>query len=370
MSGQPQGVEQMVSDLFVVKQSFSLPDGEYEFQVEYDEGTKSKFARLKEKAAGLGYKPGLTGGREECVLTLKKAEQAPGKAPRLPVFFLLFTLAALVVSSIEEFEVNRQLLPSFASYLGFFAFWVCVAAVLAAHELGQRLMAKSRDAGHASSYVIPGIPIIPPYLPSLGFATSQREPALNRDSLFDAVVAGPLAMLFLSILLYAIGDVTASQSTVPFASTQLANTTVTVPPNAIQMGLGFLLSPLTRAVPAGYVLVSPMADAAAIGFILVFLSLLPVAFYDGGVLASAAWGQRSARIAGYLSVLALLAIDTPNYWAVAIIALILVGRPFQPKLLDEVSGLSNARRLLVVALIVVAILCIPVPQNIATFPLG
>ena len=356
--------------MFAVKQSFSLPDGEFEFQVEHEDGMKAKFAELKGRVAGLGYRPELSGTREECVLTLKKAEQASGRIPRLPVFFLFFTLAALVVSSIQELEVNQQLLPRFASYAGFFAFGVCLAAVLGAHELGQRLMARRRDAGRANGYLIPGLPIIPPYLPSLGFVRSQREPALNRDSLFDAVVAGPLAMLLLSVLLYAVGDVTASQSTVPFASTHLANTTVTIPPNAIQLGLNYLLSPLVRTVPAGFGLVSPIADAAIVGFILVFFSLLPVALYDGGVLALSAWGQKGARAAGYLSVLALLAIDTPNYWAVAIIALILAGRPFQIRLLDEVSGLSKGRRWLLVALIVVAVLCIPLPQNIATLPLG
>lgn len=360
----------MVREMFEVRQSFALPDEEFEFQVTYDSLVKNKFVELKSKASALGYTPELSGSPEECVLVFRKRVPRTRSLPRMPVIFLFFTLAALVVSSIMEFEVGRQLVSPFANYVGFFAFGLSVAAVFAAHEVGQRIVARRRDAGHANSYMIPGLPIVPPFLPSIGFASSQHDPAVNRDSFFDAVMAGPMAMLLLSVLLYVIGDLTAVQSAVPFAQTNLTNTTVTIAPNAIQMGLDSLLAPFTRTVPAGYVLVSPVADAASIGFMLVFICLLPMAAYDGGLLASASWGPRTARAAGYLSVLALLAIDTPNYWAVAIVALLLVGRPFQLKLLDDVSALSPSRRWLMLALLVVALLCLPVPHNLASFPLG
>jgi hypothetical protein len=369
LSGKPADAEQVVRSLFAVKESFALPEGELEFQVSYGAGAKERFVQLKAKLSPLGFRPELKGTEEECVLSLRKAEAPPKKPPRLPVFFALFTMAAVVVSALLQLEVYQELVPSWPYYATFVPFAVALAAILGAHELSQRLMGRARNAGHANSYLIPGIPLIPPFLPSLGFATAQREPALNRDSLFDTVVVGPLAMLCLSILFFAVGNVTAVQSAVSFASTNLGNTTVTINPSTIQIGVASLLNSYAHPIASGYVPVSPMEDASYIGFILVFVSLLPMASYDGGFLASIAWGQRAARAASYLSILALLALDTWTYWAIAVIALLLVGRPFQLKLLDEVSPLSASRRWLLVGTIALAFLCLPIPNNIATLPL-
>jgi hypothetical protein len=369
LSSNTEDAERIVRGLFEVKQHFVLPDGELEFQVAYDGSTKRNFMELKGKAAALGFRPELTGTAEECVLVLRKADQGTRKLSRLPALLLFFTLAALVFSALLQQEVYQALIPDISPYVSFFAYGATMAVILGAHELGQRLVARTRDAGHASSYLVPGIPILPPFTPSWGFASSQRAPALNRDSLFDTVIAGPLAMLGLTILLFAVGTVTSVQSAVPFSSTTLANTTVTVNPNLIQLGVYSVLSPFVHAVPSGYVAVSPIADGATVGFILVFLCSLPLAFYDGGMLTTVALSSRASRAAAYLGVLALLAIDTPTYWGVALLGLVLVGRPSQPKLMDEVSGLSRSRRWLLVGLIVVAFLCLPIPHNVGTIPL-
>jgi hypothetical protein len=366
LSGGTGDAEGAVRSLFEVKQSFVLPDGELEFQVGYEEGTKKKFTELKAKLLPMGLRPELTGNKEECVLVLRRQVVASKKLPRLPVFLVFFTLAAVVVSTLLQQEIYQALTPSLAKY-DFFAFGITVAAILGAHELAQRVMAKRRDSGHASSYLIPWVSVLPPFLPSLGFYSSQREPALNRDSLFDTVFAGPLAMLGVAVLLYAVGLVTAVQSSVPLSHTNL--TLVTINPNAIQVAVGTLLSPFTPSTLSGYVAISPLVDGSTIGFILVFVCLLPMAAYDGGLMASAAWGQRAARLAGYLSVLALLTLDTPTYWGVAVLALVLVGRPLKLKLQDDVSPLSPSRGWLLVAAIVVAFLCLPFPHNFATISL-
>jgi membrane-associated protease RseP (regulator of RpoE activity) len=366
LSGQPSDAEQLVRKLFAVKQSFNLPEGELEFQVGYDDSTRGKFVELRDQLRALGYRPEMTGKKGECVLIIRKLETKPKTPPQLPVYLALFTMGGLVVAAINEAVVSQQLVPSLQNYATFLEFAVTVAVLLGAHELGQRYMARRRDAGHASSYLIPGLPFIPPFLPSLGILASQREPALNRDNLFDTVVAGPLAVLVLAVIFYSMGDVTAVQSTVPFQNTALANTTVSIYPNAIQLAIDSLLS---RTPPAGYVFISPIADGATVGFILLFFAFLPLASYDGGFLVNIAWGQRAARTAGYLSILGLLVLDTPTYWAVAIIGLIMVGRPYQLKLLDEVSGLSTSRHWILVATIVLAFMCLPVPHNFAALRL-
>ncbi len=371
MSGQISDVEQLVRSKFSVKEYFALPDGELEFQIAYDGGAKGKFAELQSELESKGFRPELTGTKEECVLMLRKAEPTVPRVSRIPVLLALLTMASLVVFGILEQSLDNQLVPSMSGYVIFFGFSATIAVVMAGHELAQRLAARKGRAGRASSYLLPGVPFVTPFLPSLGFITSQKAPALNRDRLFDVVITGPLALVLLSIAFYVIGVLTSVPSTVPFNDTSLVNTTVSINPNAIQLGISSVLGHFVQGAPAGYVDVSPVADGAAFGFVLAFIAFLPMALFDGGLLTSLAWGERAARATTYLSVLVLLVIDMEyaTYWAVAIVALLLAGRPVRPKLLDEVSGLSQSRQWVFIGTLVLAFLCLPVPHSLATIAL-
>lgn len=371
MSSFPSDVEAIVRSTFSVKEYFALPDGELEFQIVYDGGTKQKFQGLVKQMEAAGYRPELTGSKEECVLMLRKAETAPRRESRVTVLLALLTIASLGVFAYFQQPVDTELLPSLPGYVVFFGFAGAVAVLLGIHELAQMWVARRGPAGHSNSYLLPGIPFLTSFLPSLGFVNTQREPAVNRDGLFDVVIAGPLAIFIVAVALYIIGELAAMPSSVPLDKIPLANSTILINPSAVQVGITTLFGGAIRAVPAGYVQVSPIADGAAFGFVLVFICLLPMALYDGGLLASVAWGEKAARGTTYLSVLVLLVIDMnyAPYWAVAIVALLLAGRPIRLKLLDEVSGLSTSRQWAFIGSLVLAILCLPVPHSIATFPL-
>jgi len=371
LSASPSEIEHLVRSKFSVKEYFALPEGELEFQVAYGPDTRAKFVQLDREVGAMGYRPELTGTMDECVLLVKKAAPSSGGRSRTSVLLALLTVASLQVFSFLQASVDVQLIPTFPTYLLFLGFDVTVGVVLVVHELGQRLAARRDQAGHSTSYVIPGVPILTPFLPSLGFINTQREPAVNKDRLFDVVIAGPLAIFVFAVLLYVIGVLTSVPSTVAFDKTQLVNSTVSINPNAVQTGLDYLLGPLVHSAPAGFVQVSPIADGASFGFILVFICLLPMALFDGGLLASTAWGERAARAATYLSVLLLLVLDMnyATYWAVAIVALLLAGRPVRLRLRDEVSELSTSRQWIFIGSLALAFLCLPVPHSIATFPL-
>ncbi len=364
-------LEQAVRSRFKVEEFFTLPEGELEFQVAYDEETKQSFARLELEVAPKGYRPELTGTKEKCVLILRKAEAAPQRASRIPVIFALFTMVSLVVSALIQRINYQQLAPSLPGYFVFISFIAGIVGLVGVHELAQRLVARRRRAGHAGSYVIPGVPLLPPYIPALGFVSSQRAPALNRDHLFDTVIAGPLAVLALAIALGAAGDLTSVQSPALYQWVNSTNSSFVYNPSAIETALGYLLAPVSPVMPPGALPVSPIADSASVGFILVFIGLLPMALFDGGFLAASAWGEKAARVATYLSVLFLLLVETDNatYWAVAVVALLLAGRPAKLRLLDEVSGLSHARQWVFVGAVILAFLSLPVPHSIATFAL-
>ena len=245
--------------------------------------------------------------------------------------------------------------------------------MMAMHELAQRFSARKRGGGRATSYLLPGIPQITSFLPSVGFAAAQREPAVNRDSLFDTVVVGPMAILLLALIFFGVGDLTRIQSTTTLdaARAHLANSTLTITsinPNFLQIAVDTALTPWLPKVAANYVPISPLLDGSTVGFLLAFVGLLPISSYDGGYLSSVALGARAARAANYLTVLAFFALDTPNYWALGLVAFFLAGRPFQVKVYDDVSALSGSRRWVLVGTLVLAILCLPIPKNLAYFP--
>jgi hypothetical protein len=371
LSVQTAEIEQLVRSKFSVKEYFALPDGELEFRVVFDGTAKQKFAKLQSEASAKGFRPELTGTKDECILTIRKAEPPASNVSRVPVVLALLTAVSLVVFGLLQQDLDRQLVPSMSAVFIFFGFSGTIAVLMAAHELGQLLAARTGQAGHSNSYLIPGIPFLTPFLPSLGFVNAQRQPALNKDRLFDVVIAGPLAILLFSVIFYVIGILTSVPSTVPFQSTQLVNSTVSINPNAIELAINTVMGPLVKSVPAGFVQVSPIADGAAFGFVLVFICLLPMAIFDGGLLSNLAWGERAARAATYLSVLLLLVIDMnyATYWATAIVALLLAGRPVRLKILDEVSGLSAGRRWAFVGSLIFAFLCLPIPHTLVTIPL-
>lgn len=372
MSGSPQDLEAVVRSRFKVKEAFSLPEGDFEFQVVYEDGTREKFAQLAAESHARGYRPELSGTKEECVLVLRKEEPFQHKASRVPVLLALLAMVSLVVFALFQRIQYEQVAPSLQGYFVFLSFFMGIAALVGAHEFGQRLAARRKMAGHASSYVIPGVPLLPPFIPALGFVSSQRAPALNRDHLFDVVIAGPLAVLALAIAMSAVGDLTSVQSPVLYQWVHSSNSTFVSNPSAVEMALNALLSPFLPGMPPGTLPASPMADAASVGYILVFIGLLPMAIFDGGFLVSAAWGERVAKVSTYLSVLFLLLLDisTATYWAVAIVAILLAGRPAKLKLMDEVSTLSLSRQWVLIGTLVLALLCLPLPHSFATIQLG
>jgi membrane-associated protease RseP (regulator of RpoE activity) len=247
-----------------------------------------------------------------------------------------------------------------------------VVAILAVHEAAHRAMSRRSGTAPPTPFVIPGVPLVTSFLPSLGIISQQREPAVNRNRFFDYMVAGPLAALGLTLALYVAGELTSAASTLQAQGCQMVNGYITacqVNPSVFQVAVDWAVSGFAPAATAASRL-SPLADAASVGFLLTFVGLLPLAFFDGGFIASAVLEDRFGRLATYLGVLALILFDTPNYWALAIVVLLMAGRPVSVQTYDEVSPISRSRRILFVALIAVALLSLPFPQNLGTFPLA
>lgn len=372
MAETPPDFDSFVRARFSVKDSFQLQDGEIEYRVAYGPESKANFKALCSELLPRGYSPWLTGAQEDCVLVVKKRQPPHPSVSRIPVLMALLTVASVVAFGILEVLIYADFAPVIPGYVVLVSYCACLLAILVAHEFGHRYLAERRGTTAPVPYLIPGIPGITAFLPSLGIVSTQREPAVNRDSVFDISIAGPLAALGITLVLYVLSTFASVQSSLPLAGSQPINAYFSVSqvnPGVLQMVIDSALSPFSQKAASGYAMVSPVGDAAAIGFFLTFITLLPMSFFDGGYLASTVLGERGVRVATYLGVLALIVIDTPTYWAPAIFTLLIASRQQRVQLLDEVSRPAHKKRALLVLVIVLAFLCVPIPQNLATFPL-
>ena len=109
------------------------------------------------------------------------------------------------------------------------------------------------------------------------------------------------------------------------------------------------------------VIMSPIMFAAWLGFLITFLNLLPAWQLDGGHMSRVILGQKWHRIATYASMGVLVLL---NYWMMALFILILSSRSRDAKPLDDVSPLSKNRKLIYIGVIILAILCAPIPASV------
>ena len=366
-------LDAIVRGAFSVKDSFVLPDGEAEYKVVYDEKAKGTFEILYGNLRPKGYVPRLTGSRDDCVLLVRKAPTEKGSS-RTPVVLGLLTLAAVVAYGWLQYIVYQVLLPERVPLLMGLAYVLVLILVIGLHEVAHRRSAVRGGTRAPVPYFLPGLPAFTA-LPSFGTVLVHREPPVNRDALFRTGFLGPIVAIVLCILFYAIGVLTAA--TVSGAQVQsglaaLPNIQLTTPnPSIIESLIVSSLNLIGGGPPtaSGSELISPIAAAADTGLILTFFNLLPATQLDGGQLCESILGYRGLRITTYLSIVALLVLDTPNYWIMAVIVLVIAGRPARLGTLDEVSEASRGKKVLFAVILMLALASVPIPRNIATLQL-
>lgn len=365
MSSMPPELDSLVRSSFTVTDTFQLPEGEAEYRVAYTAESRLRFKDLHRKAAAMGFTPRLMGSREECTLTLRRTLTAPRRQSRVPTILALLSLISIIAFSLLEKALYGEFAPGVPGLVVIASYSLGVIAVLAAHEFGHRSAARRNRELSLTSYLIPGIPGLTAFLPVIGPLSTQKGPATNRDGLFDVLLWGPLAGFVVALALSLVGEFDTVVSSIPLQGNQVVNTFIAVKfsnPSAIQYALDWLLSPFIVQVPSGFVLLSPIGDAATVGLLLTFIGLLPMASFDGGMLASTVWGSKVSRLATYASALVLISFDTLNYFAIAIFVILIAGRQLNVQLLDEVSEISRRRKWVYGAAVVLAFLCVPLPQ--------
>ncbi len=231
--------------------------------------------------------------------------------------------------------------------------------ILGIHESGHLIAAKIHRLKTTWPYFIPGLPIIG--IPTFGAFIQSRGLTINREILFDVAIAGPIAGLIIAVIVSMYGAYTApvleeSVAQGLFEESRLMEWELGEP-----LLMTASLAMFGKGGEGQEILMTPLMFAAWIGFLITFLNLLPAWQLDGGHLARTLLGPKLHRYATYGSMAILVLLD---FWLMAILILIMSSRNPSANPLDDISPLSRNRKLAYTGVIVLAVLCAPLPSGL------
>ncbi len=377
-------VDSAVRSLFSVKDYFVTEEGAAEYSVAYDRQSPSNFLKLLETLKGPGYSAQLYGNPERATLVVFKNPPLPERRPQVmkmsaPMFLFLLTLLSTFVTGYVVAVIFPDIAPTSSPLEMGVGFAVGLLAALLSRELVHR-HSERKGSFTSSSYFLPNVPLfvtIPTmyFLPTFGSVSFPLSPSANKNKLFDFYFLGSLIAVAVAVVVAFLGastSVVLSQS--QYAALVHGNQTSTIQTNpsiiqsaALSLAQSLGLSP---AVPPGGTLIfSPIEIAAWLGLLLAFFNLMPAGLFDGGRMARLVLGDGKSRLATIVTASLLLVVDLPNYWIIFVLVFLMASFPVQGETLDSISDLSSSRKAAFVATVVVALLCVPIPQSFATFPI-
>ena len=329
-------VEVMVEAEFDVEERFvdhNVPT----FHVTYREDSKEAFLRLMEHLESLELIP-LLRQKDETVV-LRVLPKPPTKPNRNIINIALFfvTLGTVFISG-YFYSLN---------VLDALLFTGAIMAILGTHEMGHKLLADKHDVESTYPYFIPGIPF--PYgIGTFGALIKQKALPPNKDALFDIGFTGPITGFIIAAIVTIIG-------------TQLS-VRVPLDPDALYIPVPLLFQFIVTLFPpsgtGGAIQLHPVAFAGWVGMVVTMLNLVPSGMFDGGHVARSLMGSKAHQILSYLGIALLVVI----WWPMAILALFFSAAK-HPGPLDDVSKLTNSRKLGAIGLVAVFILSV-VPMGL------
>jgi membrane-associated protease RseP (regulator of RpoE activity) len=308
----------------------------------------------------------LRGDAGDAVLLEVMAGAVPRTPSRAWINLLLFVLTVIstlfvgalygeldVDLSLPPDQIIWQILTTPALLLSGWPFAGTLLGILTAHEFGHYFAARYHNVAVTLPYFIP----MPLTFGTMGAFIRLKEPVPDRRKLFDIGVAGPLAGLVVAVPLLFFG---------------LSTSPVMVPPaieGAVLEGNSLLYyyakvwtlgQPLPDPVTGLDVIMNRVTFAAWIGLLVTALNLLPLGQLDGGHTVFALFGRR-ARIFNWATMGGMLLLGIAGLerlqevfpalidigwtgWFFWLVLINLLGGPFHPPALDDVTELDAKRR--------------------------
>jgi len=230
--------------------------------------------------------------------------------------------------------------------------------ILGIHELGHIIAAKAHGLKTTWPYFIPGLPIIG--IPTFGAFIQSKGLTINREILFDVAIAGPIAGLVIAVIVSIYGAYTAPILDPDIAAGLFEESRLIEWNQGEPLLMTASLALFGKGGAGHEVIMTPVMFAAWIGFLITFLNLLPAWQLDGGHMARTLLGVKLHKYATYGSMAILVLL---NYWLMALLILFMSSRNPSASPLDDVSPLSRNRKLAYLGIIVLAVLCAPLPTG-------
>lgn len=327
------------------------------FYIKPESNLKKKFKNFYKELKTIGeFYPFLDKEGNKIKLTIVEGVKPPEPKRKVPIILLIITL---ITASLDGYlnafnPVYNDIMSNYNPINTLILYVIAIIGIVGIHELGHKYILYKYGIKSDWPKFIPGVPGV---LPTFGAVISQKEPAVNRDELFDIGMAGPLSGFIITLLVSMYSSIT-----VPIISQQQFNILIEkygegtpIPVPLIYIIIQDYIRPVS---PEQVVIMTPILWATIIGFFITGLNLLPAWQLDGGHMARAFAGE---KYHGVLTMISILILFLLKFWLMAALVLGLYllsgGRSARP--LDDISPLSLGRKIMFVIMLILAILCLP-----------
>ena len=352
----------LVSSIFEVS-DFTKTEFSLEFRIE-DSNFESKFENLARKLEDMRYVSKLERMEDgELYVIIQKFPPRKHRkwlgSPWVPRILFVVVIGFVMFDGYYKTSFGNTIVE-LGDPLEISLFYVlALLGILGVHELGHMIAAKAHKLKTSWPYFIPGLPIIG--IPTFGALIQSKGLTINRKILFDVAIAGPIAGLVIAVIVSIYGAYDA-----PILEQGITGE-IFDDPRLRDWSLGepILLTASLALFGKGElygntIYMTPFIFAAWVGYLITFINLLPAWQLDGGHLARTLMGSKIHTYATYgsLGILVLL-----NFWPMALLIFMLSRKNPSASPLDDVSPLSRNRKFAYLGIIILAILCAPLPSE-------
>jgi len=355
-----EGIISLVNSIFEVS-DFTKAEFSLEFKIE-DLEFKSKFVDLARKLENMSYVCKLQEieGAKFIIIqkfAVKKQRKWLSNTWTPRILFVIVISFVMIDGYYRTYGTNSIVeIGDPLEMAGIYT--LSLLGILGVHELGHIVAAKAHKLKTTWPYFIPGLPILG--IPTFGAFIQSKGLTINREILFDVAIAGPIAGLVIAVIVSIYGAYTAPVIEQAVAAELFAEDRLMEWSQGEPLLMSASLAMFGKGGAGYQVIMTPIMFAAWIGFLITFLNLLPAWQLDGGHMARTLLGQKMHRYATYGSMAILVLL---NYWLMAILILIMSSRSPSASPLDDVSPLSRNRKFAYIGIVVLAVLCAPLPSG-------
>jgi membrane-associated protease RseP (regulator of RpoE activity) len=222
--------------------------------------------------------------------------------------------------------------------------------ILASHEFGHYFMSVNRGVHVTLPYFIPA----PSFIGTFGAFIRIKSPIMDRRTLLDIGVAGPIAGFIVAV-------------PVLFAGLMLSERGAAVSEKGMEIGSSLLFSLMSWIVfgrlPDGVdIMLHPIAFSGWIGLLVTSFNLLPIGQLDGGHIAYAVIGRKQ-RVLAKVVIIILLILGLTGWlgWLIWALILLIMKLGHSPVVYDWVPLDAGRRAIGWIAMFILVLTFTPVP---------